>query len=486
MYRFRLKGSVQEPGPKALIASDSSGLVLGGGSACSNAAMMDDLWLRGTPSGAEHLASLALHVSEPSRLPERVVAATQGLTINGLSQLLHPNGPQFEDAVQRDDDLIHAGMAIHADDFDDTDPIGGTHPTAVLLPAALGALTLRSTPLSGACLLAALSAGYEVTGRLARAAPHMLTRTGFHATSVFGALGAATTAGLILGLDGRKLASALGIAASQSSGLIQSVFEGGNLKLFHCGWAAVCGLHAARWAAKEVVLGPRLAIEGPYGLLNGFAARRDMVPNHEKLYADGFLLETIEVKRYPCCHFLHALIDLVLQFRREYPELPITSIETMECTVPKEARDVVCEPRMERLAASGYNRKFSLQQVAALTAIHGAPKLGWFELNRSPESPDVQSLVERVEYLLSEDPAIRLGYGAHLRVRAHGRVIFEGQVSAGEAEPASLDMSFLKAKFLGSLQAHGFSRADSELRWDEATGLLGATDALEALRRLLR
>jgi|GEM_PF-5910317 len=435
------------------------------------------------PEPAVHrLAARAAGIAAPGGLPAPVAEAVEGLVVNGLSQLLRPEGPHFGPSAWLEDEIVAAGIAIHRDDFDDTDPVGGTHPTAPLLPAAIGAVRLRTSPIAGSQFLSALAAGYEVMGRLSRTAPHVLTRTGFHATSVFGALGAAVSAGVLLDLDEARLADAMGIAASQASGVIQSVAEGGDLKLFHGGWAAVAGLHAARWAARGVLTPPDLAIEGPYGLLNGFARRPGLSIDLEALDLEGFTLESIEAKRYPCCHFLHAAIELLLEFRRDHPEVAVEDIEAIRCTLPTEAKDVVCEPRDLRLAATGYDRKFSLPQVAALVVTQGVPGLDWF--TDAVESP---ALAERVEHRLTDDVELRLGYGAEVEVVVAGRTVFAGRrVSAGSDRTAAMrDREFLQHKFRSSLVAHGFDADDADRRLAVVGGVGHAVDVAALLDQLL-
>ncbi len=69
---------------------------------------------------------------------------------------------------------------------------------------------------------------------------------GWLPTGVFGALGAAAAAAKLLGLDPKRTATALGLAGSQSAGLIQNL--GTMTKPFHAGNAARAGIKAAEAA----------------------------------------------------------------------------------------------------------------------------------------------------------------------------------------------------------------------------------------------
>src|SRR3546814_18662829 len=72
---------------------------------------------------------------------------------------------------------------------------------------------------SGADVLAAIVAGYEVTCRIGLALPagdHYAR--GFHPTATCGAFGAAAAAGRVFGLSAEGIEAALGIALSQAIG----------------------------------------------------------------------------------------------------------------------------------------------------------------------------------------------------------------------------------------------------------------------------
>src|SRR5271165_4554724 len=112
------------------------------------------------------------------------------------------------------------GALAHSLDFADTHAAGSLHPGATVIPAALAAGEMAGA--SGADVLAAIVAGYEVTCRIALALPageHY--NRGFHPTATCGAFGAAAAASRVFGLSADDVASALGIALSQSAGSLQ-------------------------------------------------------------------------------------------------------------------------------------------------------------------------------------------------------------------------------------------------------------------------
>src|SRR5580698_5994000 len=112
------------------------------------------------------------------------------------------------------------GALAHSLDFDDTHAAGSLHPGAPVIPAALAAGEMVGA--SGADVLAGIIAGYEITCRVALALPageHY--DRGFHPTATCGAFGAAVAAARVFGLDATDMASALGIALSQTAGSLQ-------------------------------------------------------------------------------------------------------------------------------------------------------------------------------------------------------------------------------------------------------------------------
>src|SRR3979490_932354 len=90
------------------------------------------------------------------------------------------------------------GALAHSLDFDDPHAAGSLHPGAPVIPAALAAGEMAGA--SGADVLAAIIAGYEVTCRVALALPageHY--DRGYHPTATCGAFRAAAAAARVRG-----------------------------------------------------------------------------------------------------------------------------------------------------------------------------------------------------------------------------------------------------------------------------------------------
>ena len=104
----------------------------------------------------------------------------------------------------------------------------------------------------GAELLLAAIAGFEVGPRVGYTlhGSQMLDR-GWHSGSVFGTHSAAMASGKLRGLSPAQLEDALGLAGTQSSGLMAAQFEAMSKRMHH-GLAARNGFYAAGLAAARL------------------------------------------------------------------------------------------------------------------------------------------------------------------------------------------------------------------------------------------
>jgi len=108
------------------------------------------------------------------------------------------------------------GVAAHVLDHDDVGLDG--HPSAVLVPAILAQGEVAGA--SGAEMLTAYIAGYEVWAELLAREPMPLHRKGWHPTTALGTVAAAAACAKLCGLDAADTSTAMAIAASMASGLV--------------------------------------------------------------------------------------------------------------------------------------------------------------------------------------------------------------------------------------------------------------------------
>ncbi len=155
------------------------------------------------------------------------------------------------------------GTFIQGFELDDYHPQAPLHSAAVIIPALL-ACTAKRPGVSGAEFLRGAIAGFEVGPRVGRAlhGGEMLSR-GWHSGAVFGTHAAAAAAGSLLKLDAARFEDALGLAGTQSAGLMAAQFEA-MCKRMHHGFSARNGLYAAFLAAGGYT-GIKRVFEREYG-----------------------------------------------------------------------------------------------------------------------------------------------------------------------------------------------------------------------------
>lgn len=138
------------------------------------------------------------------------------------------------------------GIASHALDFDDTHLPSRVHPSTPLWPALLAQGEMLDLP--GQRVTEAFVAGVEMQSRLAAVFGESHYARGWHNTATLGTFGAAYACGVLLQLSQPQLVTALGIAASFTSG--PRLQFGCDAKALQCGSAAANGLYAARLAQR--------------------------------------------------------------------------------------------------------------------------------------------------------------------------------------------------------------------------------------------
>src|SRR3984893_16321154 len=152
---------------------------------------------------------------------------------------------------------------IQGFELDDYHPLAPLHSNCLVMPAMLAA-TPQMGRVSGARFLLGAILGYETGPRVGQALGglEMISR-GWHSGVVFGTLSAAASAGTLYGLDAAGFEDALGMAATQSCGLMSAQFESMVKRMQH-GFASRNGLTAAALAASGYV-GIKRVFQRDYG-----------------------------------------------------------------------------------------------------------------------------------------------------------------------------------------------------------------------------
>jgi 2-methylcitrate dehydratase PrpD len=296
------------------------------------------------------------------------VGASRHETVErALAALNEFSGPREATVLGRGDRLdimlaaLMNGTTSHTFDFDDTHLKTVIHPSGPVASAIL-ALAERA-PVKGDAFLHAFILGVEAECRIGNAVYPSHYDVGWHITATAGVFGAAAAAGRLLGLNEQQMVWALGIAATQASG-VREMF-GSMVKPMHPGNAARNGLLAALLASKNFTSAEQ-GIEGRRGFANVLATAR----NYEEI--TGRLGETWEIslntyKPFACGIVEHPAIDGCIQLRNEHKLKP-EDIESISLKV----HPLVLELTGKKAPQSGLEGKFSVYHSSAVAVIYGA------------------------------------------------------------------------------------------------------------------
>ena len=301
------------------------------------------------------------------------------------------------------------GVSSHVLDFDDTHE-KAVHPSAPVYPAILALGEWRKLP--GRDFLHAFILGVEVECRVALSVFPEHYETGWHVTGTAGVFGAAAAVGRMLGLGERELRWALGIAATQSSGL-REMF-GSMCKSFHPGAAARNGASAALLAAQGFT-SSEAGIEAPRGWAHVLSTRFDPSIITERL-GETFELSRNMYKPYPCGLVVHAVIDGCVELKRMHAIDP-AEVERVDLRVNR----MVLELTGKNAPTTGLEGKFSVYHAAAIGLVYGRANETEYA-DDVVRSPEVIALRERVHATV--DPAVESYLEAYVAVTLRdGRVL---------------------------------------------------------------
>lgn len=347
-------------------------------------------------------ATLTADVVDHAR---RVVADTIGVLLSAsqrkavttaMAVLSTGSGPCTVIGHRRGASAIDAaflnGIGAHDIELDDSHSPSRTHPAATVIPAALAAADDNPAATYGD-LLAGVIAGYDVQCRISKAiGRNAQYDRGFHPSAVCGVFGAGAAAGRILGLEIDRMRCCIGMAASQSSGLLTYADDPFHMaKSFQTGMAARNGVTAAKFAAAGYRAAPDV-LTGPQNALSPFGG--DAVDTDALTAGLGtdYAIATTSLKRHACCGLTHSSVDAMLLLL-ERQEVDFESIRHITIQLPHKAI-----PRIDGNALWSHN----VQYVVALAAHQGRVTLEHFTEEWTTR-PDIRELASRVTVRPSED-----------------------------------------------------------------------------------
>ena len=348
-------------------------------------------------------------------------------------------------AFAADAALINA-TAAHALDYDDVALSG--HPSVVLVPALLA--EAEALGASGADLIRAYLAGYEVWAELIGRDADFHHLKGWHPTAVFGTVGCAAAVACLRKLDVDACRNALGIAASMAGGLVANF--GTMTKPFHAGRAASSAIEAVRLAMLGMTASAD-AIEHHAGFLVAIspAGRVEKERPADTLGQTLRILDSgLSIKKYPICYAAHRVIDAVIDCAKR-ENIAAEKVASVHAWIGVTPASVLRNHR----PMTGLEAKFSLEFAVASALVARAVGLSQLT-DEFVSDAQVRGLMKRVSIstvtsVCPVDPSFAFSDRVEIRLD-DGRTIDSGEIrfARGNAK-LPLTESDLRTKFLDCL-----------------------------------
>jgi len=286
---------------------------------------------------------------------------------------------------------------------------------------------------------------------------------GWHITSTCGVFGAAAACAKLLGLPAEGIANAIGIAASQSAGIVENLPSAA--KNVSIGNAARNGLFAALLAEQGYAAAP-YAIEGPLGWARAMGDEPDL----ERLL--GGLGKSWEIakntyKPYPAGIVFHAVIDACFKLRAR---LAGRIDEIVAVTVHGSA---LLLARGDRTVRNERDARVSVHHCAACALLIGAAGVSEFS-QAAVVRPDIAALRRKVRAVL--DASLPDGAARIDLQLASGESLEETVMAAHGSLADPLSDADIEAKLRDCLRLGGSD-------WD-GEGLISAVWRLDSLADL--
>ncbi len=251
--------------------------------------------------------AMAAHDSRTARIAEDAVCEWEGTDTTGSTTLLSgrkttpsnaafANGVLFQGRGQSDafGTMAHFGPAI--------------------IPAVIALAEQKQG--SGADVLAALVAGYEVAGSLAKDHIKLSVKRGWRGSPTYGVLGAAAATARLMKLRTEEVVNALGFAACFTFGNVECNIAHTMETHFELRLASRNGLMSS-WIARHQGRSAPTAIEGKAGFLNLFAGTNKLAGEITRGLGKHFAIMDVTFKRYATSMIAQSPIYLAIHMARE-------------------------------------------------------------------------------------------------------------------------------------------------------------------------
>lgn len=356
--------------------------------------------------------------------------------------------------------LLNAA-AMHVLDFNDTHIPTHAHAGAPIVAAALSSVR---TSAGGAEFLRAVILGMETHFAVATAIMPSHFRKGFHITATGGAIGAAGTAGLLLGLDGAALRHALATAMLTVAGQREGLASMSNA--YGVGNGARTGVAAANLAACGFI-SALTAFDGPDGVRHGMSTvdAATVAAAMADLGTRWIILEN-SYKNHPTETISQAVVEGMLRLRDGIGDAEAAAVSQVALRTAPLVAEVIAERPRRFSPTSTLTRTFDTKFCAAMAWLNG--QFGPASLAPDKAAADRAMALRERTYVAAE-PSYRVEQATVTITLADGREIstFVDGYTGSATNP--MTDAQLEAKLIRASRGTRFEgRADAIIRavWD--------------------
>jgi len=286
------------------------------------------------------------------------------------------------------------GITSHVLELDDGERRARVHPGSAVISTLLPLVEQEN--IDGRRAIVGIVVGYETAIRVGRAIQPSHRNRGFHATATCGTFGAAMAASKVLNLSEKEMSCALSIAGTSASGLLQFLEDGSEIKQYHPGKAALCGLLAA-YLAQSGITAPKNILEGKRAFFQSASDEYD-VSECTKSLGKHFAIMDVYFKSYAACRHCHAPIEAILNIRSK-KDIRVNKVEKIKVLTYKSAVDGHNNPYPQSVVGAKMSVPFSVA-VALKTGYAGPKEFTPISFRNSK----ILNLAKRVE--IKEEPAL--------------------------------------------------------------------------------
>ncbi len=327
---------------------------------------------------------------------------------------------------------------IQACELDDFHSVAPLHSASIILPTLLAAAECEASrpigarTVDGASFLLACLVGFEVGPRAGMALNGSeVLALGWHCGPIFGHPAASAAASKLFCLDPNNTEDAIGMACTQSCGLMAAQYEGMVKRMQH-GFAARNGLFSAL-LARSGYKGIKKVFERPYGgYLSMFTMGSEQKPRYQEAEVVKDLgtywhTDVYRTKLHACVGGAHGLIEAIANLQAKHPKCmnDLSALTRVTIRLSKAVFMHCGWPATERpMTTTG--SQMNCAYIAAVQLVERQVLLAQFA-TRALDSDDVWRLVPLIS--CEHDPDFdtpKRGCGAHVRMQfADGEVLEE-------------------------------------------------------------